>query len=127
MYLKRERENKQKQESFCISLAELTSNPISDGSTVLWGNKTASGLPLRKVFAKSWMNIVFKKLELRGAWGAQSVKHLPSAQVTILGSWDRAPCRAPCSAGSLLLPLPQLPLLPKRMLSLSHSLILSLK
>ena len=105
MYLKRERENKQKQESFCISLAELTSNPISDGSTVLWGNKTASGLPLRKVFAKSWMNIVFKKLELRGAWGAQSVKHLPSAQVTILGSWDRAPSQAP-----LLLSLP-LPLL----------------
>ena len=41
---------------------------------------------------------------------AQLVKHLPLAQVMILGSWDRAPHRAPCSAGSLLLPLP-LPLL----------------
>jgi len=26
-----------------------------------------------------------------GAWGAQSVKRLPSAQVMILGSWDQAP------------------------------------
>ena len=42
-------------------------------------------------------------------WGtcvAQPVKHLPSAQVMIPGSWDRAPHWAPCSAGSLLLSLP---------------------
>ena len=32
----------------------------------------------------------------RGAWVAQSVKCLPSAQVMIPGSWDRAPYRAPC-------------------------------
>ena len=30
---------------------------------------------------------------------AQSVKHLPSAQVMIPGSWDRAPCRAPVQRG----------------------------
>ena len=30
-----------------------------------------------------------------GAWVAQSVKHLPWAQVMIPGSWNRAPCRAP--------------------------------
>ena len=42
----------------------------------------------------------------RDAWVAQSVKCLPSAQVMISGSWDRAPCWAPCSARSLLLPLP---------------------
>ena len=45
------------------------------------------------------------------------MKHLPSAQVMIPGSWDGAPCQASCSAGSLLLPLPgPFPLL---MLSLS--------
>ena len=48
--------------------------------------------------------------ESRGAWVAQMVKCLPSAQVVIPGSWDGAPHRAPCSAGRLLLSLP-LPLL----------------
>ena len=42
------------------------------------------------------------------------MKCLPLAQVMILGSWDRVPCQAPGSVGSLLLllllPLP-LPLL----------------
>jgi len=46
------------------------------------------------------------KSNLWGAWVAQSVKHLPSAQVTISGSWDRVLRWALCSAGSLLLPLP---------------------
>ncbi|CAD7677121.1 unnamed protein product [Nyctereutes procyonoides] len=64
---------------------------------------------------------------LQGAWVAQSVKPLPSAQVMIPGSWDRAPHGTPCSAGSLLLPLPfPLPLAPTRTcaraLSLSHCL-----
>ena len=37
-----------------------------------------------------------------GAWVAQWVKPLPSAQVMISGSWDQGPHRALCSAGSLL-------------------------
>ena len=52
------------------------------------------------------------------AWMAQLVMHLPSAQVMILGSWDGAPCPAPCSAGSLqlplLLPLPLFVLVPSQ-------------
>ena len=47
-----------------------------------------------------------KKNILKGAWVAQLVKHLPSVQVMIPGSWDQAPHWAPCSVGSLLLPLP---------------------
>jgi len=39
------------------------------------------------------------------AWVAQSVKCLPSAQVTIPRSYDRTQNRAPCLVGSLLLPL----------------------
>ena len=46
---------------------------------------------------------------------AQSVKHLPLAQVMISGSWDQVLHWAPCSAGSLLLPLP----LPSLVISLS--------
>ena len=42
------------------------------------------------------------------------------AQVMISASWDWAPCRAPCSAWSLLLPLP---LPPSLVLSLSLKLI----
>ena len=44
--------------------------------------------------------------EPRGAWVAQPAKRLPSAQVTIPKSWDRVPQQAPCSTGSLPLPLP---------------------
>ena len=44
----------------------------------------------------------------RGTWGAQSVEHVPLAQVLILESWNQTPHRAPCSAGSLLLLLPLL-------------------
>ena len=54
----------------------------------------------------------------RDTWVAQLVKCLPSAQVMIPGSWDQVPHWAPCSVGSLLLPL----LLPTP----SHSLSLSL-
>jgi len=46
------------------------------------------------------------KLNTRGgASVAQSVKHLPSAQVMILESQDQVPHRAPHSAESLLLSL----------------------
>ena len=44
-------------------------------------------------------------LILESAWVAQLVKHLPSAQVMIPRSWNQALGRAPCSVGSLLLPL----------------------
>jgi len=46
----------------------------------------------------------------RGTWVAQSVKHLPSAQVMIPRSWDQALHRVPCSARSLssLCPSPML-------------------
>ena len=40
----------------------------------------------------------------RGTWVAQSVKHLPLAQVMISVSWDQTPRQALCSAGSLLRP-----------------------
>ena len=36
---------------------------------------------------------------------AQMIKHLPLAQVMVLGSWNRALRWAPCLAGRLLLPL----------------------
>ena len=42
-----------------------------------------------------------------GAQVAQSVKHLPLAQVVIPGSWE-PPHWAPCLVGSLLPPLPLL-------------------
>ena len=43
---------------------------------------------------------------LGGAWVAQLLEPLPSAQIMISGSWVRALLRAPGSVGSLLLPLP---------------------
>ena len=47
-------------------------------------------------------NKIVKNKVNRGAWVAQWVKPLPSAQVMVSGSWDRAPHQALCSAGSLL-------------------------
>ena len=47
-----------------------------------------------------------KLVHLGGTWVVQLVKHLPSAQVLISGSWDRVPCLTPGSVGNLLLPLP---------------------
>ncbi|XP_077934809.1 uncharacterized protein LOC118519865 [Halichoerus grypus] len=74
------------------------------------------GAPRRQSFVN--------KAQFRGAWVAQLVKRLPSAQVMILESldrvpgsspWieslDRVPHRAPCSAGNLLLPLTLRPLM----------------
>ena len=49
---------------------------------------------------------IIKTVWYWGAWVAQWVEPLPSAQVMIPGSWDRAPHRALCSVGSLLPPLP---------------------
>ena len=54
------------------------------------------------------------------AWVTPSVKRLPSAQVMISGSWDRAPSQDLCSARSLLGDSLSLPL---ASLALSHSLV----
>jgi len=70
---------------------------------------------------KSDNNKDVEKSDPQGTWVAQSVKHLPSAQVMISGSQDRVPHQAPSSVGSLLLPLP----LPLCLLVLSLSLPLS--
>ena len=64
---------------------------------------------------------------MRDTWVAQSVKHLPSAQVMISESWDRAPHGAPYPAGvcfslSLCLPPPHLCSLSL----LTHGIILKL-
>ena len=56
------------------------------------------------------MIILFRGMYFGVTWVTHSVKHLSSIQVLIPGSWDLALLWAPCSAGSLLLPLP-LPLL----------------
>lgn len=50
--------------------------------------------------------VLLKSIGFGGAWVSRWVKHLPLVQFIILGSWYWAPCWAPCSAGSLLLPLP---------------------
>ena len=50
-------------------------------------------------------SVTTSKAYSRGTWVAQSVKHLPSAQIMILGSWNRALHWAPCSERGLLLPL----------------------
>ena len=62
---------------------------------------------------------MFKKKIFSGTWVAQLVRHLPSAWVMIPESWDQTPHQAPCSVGSL--PLPIL-LLPPHTLSLARSL-----
>ena len=52
-----------------------------------------------------FLNCKLRYMPEEGAWVAQLIKHLPSAQVMISESWDRAPRWASCSGGSLLLPL----------------------
>ena len=66
----------------------------------------------------SWEAKMTPTFRFWGTWLVQSVKHLPSAQVMIPGSWDGAPHWASCSAGSLLLP-PPLPPPPAHAFSLS--------
>ena len=47
-----------------------------------------------------------KVRHFQDTWVAQWMKYLSSAQVMIPESWDRAPCQAPCSVGSLPPPHP---------------------
>jgi len=49
--------------------------------------------------------------DLGGAWVAQSVKHLPSAQVMILGSWDPAPSGESLLIGESASSSPSVPLM----------------
>ena len=51
-------------------------------------------------------HVLISKTFLLGACVAQSVKHLPSAQVMISESRDQAPHQVLCSVRSRLLPLP---------------------
>ena len=63
---------------------------------------------LRLMEAASKLLYIFRIPQSRATWVAQSVKHLPSAQVMIPGYWDGAPCQALCWVRSLLFPLPLL-------------------
>jgi len=75
-----------------------------------------SELQLQGILPYSLSLALHQSMHLMGAWVAQLVRRLPSAQVMILESLDRVPHRAPCSARSLLLPLT----LPPLMYSLSQ-------
>ena len=106
---------------WCVALdsssASFQQQPISSPALEIWRDTLGHC---------SWFSVISTGLGVvtswlsgekpRGAWVTQSVKHLPSAQVMIPGSWDRAPHQAPCSAGRLLLPLSLL--LPLLVLSL---------
>ena len=57
---------------------------------------------------KHYIYGTYKKIAFGGSWVAQLVEHLTSTQVIIsYGSWDESLVLhwAPCSVGSLLLPL----------------------
>ena len=56
----------------------------------------------KKFFLVNIYLFIFENILLRGVWVVQLVKQLPSAQVTISGSWDQAPRWAPPWVGSLL-------------------------
>ena len=103
----------------------LWSGPISFQEIDSLKNDTIIWWRMKLWTQISWVLVYFSiiKIFFRGDWVAQSVKHLPSAQVMISGSWDRAPCGGgfPHSAGSLLLPHPLL--LPLLVLSFSLSQI----
>ena len=75
-----------------------------------FGNRNCSTLEnlhtLDTLFAVTLFFTLLEITEVRNTWVAQSVEHLPLAQVMISVSSDWVPSRAPCSAGSLLLPLP---------------------
>ena len=62
---------------------------------------------LRFFFEIGYLEILIK-IKKWGTWVAQLVNPLSSVQVMIPGSWNGAPYEAPCSLGSLLLPLPLL-------------------
>jgi len=89
---------------------------------MLWGKRRGLKTKKREMRRKSTPGVQQEPLEENlqslGRLGGSVVGRLPSAQVMIPESWDRAPRRAPCSVGSLLLPLPAAP--PACALSLSE-------
>ena len=89
------------QDGFLWALHSLCSFPLS----TLERDEKAGLLTYCPKDLQEPINIGWTEIGL-GAWVAQSIKHLPSAQVMIPGSWDRALHQAPCSVGGLLLPLP---------------------
>ena len=68
----------------------LKSKPCPAQGSIL-GHTLASWIDPRR---GNWS--IDKEEMQRGAWVAQSVKHLPSSQVMISGSWDRVLHQAPC-------------------------------
>ena len=87
--------------------AELLSVCKTEIGHVLHFDRSKQGEVVQTSFKK---RKPFKALS-RGAWVAQSVGHLPSAQVMIPESQVGAPHWAPCLAGSLLLSLLHTPLM----------------
>ena len=87
-------------------------------------NHNPKNIPLWQfLFHKNW-SFLPNKNEYWGAWVAQLVECLPSAQIVTSGSWDPVLCQDPYSAGSLLHPLPHPWLLHLCALALSLSLSL---
>ena len=77
-----------------VILEFLAPTPLKDISTLtfLWfGYKTMSFVEL----SKSSVSVTWIKSKKQGHLGGSVVKHLPSAQVVIPGSWDRVPHRGP--------------------------------
>ena len=82
------------------ALGQLLSTPHGSQSKLV---KTKTHMTL----LIQWLLIRCRiKVEIWGAWVAQSVKCLLLAQVMIPRSWDLAPCLASFSVESLLLPIP---------------------
>jgi len=74
-------------------------------------------------FNSKWMKEPNLKAKIRGTWVAQSIKCLPTAQIMIPGSWDRALCIGRGAFFSLSLCPPPFP----HLRSLSNKYIKSFK
>ena len=100
---------------YYFTFTGIIAKKIDDNKTWLRCGRLEALIHCRQ---KCAMVQLLQKSQFRGGIGG-SVTWLPSAQVMILGSWDRAPHQASCSAESLLLPLP-FPSHPPCVLFLSH-------
>ena len=93
-------------------LCQFQETGIGSGVGIYVGSRVFSFMVLDPswclIYKCCWFIRIHTAID-KNMWGHlvdQSVKRLPSAQVLIPGSWDRALCRASCSARSLLLTLP---------------------